>query len=68
MSNPFTLLFSDLKGSTVNMNIMGSVYNKVADMVGSTGHTALGGSLMIGKFSFKTFAFSFRLEVKLQPR
>ncbi|XP_064880148.1 major facilitator superfamily domain-containing protein 1-like [Oncorhynchus nerka] len=34
-------------GSTVNMNIMGSVYNRVADLVGSTGHTSLGVSLMI---------------------
>uniref|UniRef100_A0A4W5REY5 Lysosomal dipeptide transporter MFSD1 n=1 Tax=Hucho hucho TaxID=62062 RepID=A0A4W5REY5_9TELE len=34
-------------GSTVNMNIMGSVYNRVADLVGSTGHTTLGVSLMI---------------------
>uniref|UniRef100_A0A3Q3BN16 Lysosomal dipeptide transporter MFSD1 n=1 Tax=Kryptolebias marmoratus TaxID=37003 RepID=A0A3Q3BN16_KRYMA len=34
-------------GSTVNMNIMGWVYNQVALAVGSSGHTALGGSLMI---------------------
>ncbi|KAM7412994.1 hypothetical protein PAMA_020399 [Pampus argenteus] len=34
-------------GSTVNMNIMGWVYSKVADLVGSPGHTALGASLMI---------------------
>uniref|UniRef100_A0A673BP45 Lysosomal dipeptide transporter MFSD1 n=1 Tax=Sphaeramia orbicularis TaxID=375764 RepID=A0A673BP45_9TELE len=34
-------------GSTVNMNIMGWVYGKVADLVGSTGHTALGAALMI---------------------
>ncbi|KAG7479059.1 major facilitator superfamily domain-containing protein 1 isoform X2 [Solea senegalensis] len=34
-------------GSTVNMNIMGWVYNKVAGLVGSPGYTALGGSLMI---------------------
>uniref|UniRef100_A0AAZ3R235 Lysosomal dipeptide transporter MFSD1 n=1 Tax=Oncorhynchus tshawytscha TaxID=74940 RepID=A0AAZ3R235_ONCTS len=34
-------------GSTVNMNIMGSVYNRVADLVGLTGHTTLGVSLMI---------------------
>uniref|UniRef100_A0A8C7K565 Lysosomal dipeptide transporter MFSD1 n=1 Tax=Oncorhynchus kisutch TaxID=8019 RepID=A0A8C7K565_ONCKI len=34
-------------GSTVNMNIMGWVYNRVADLVGSTGHTTLGVSLMI---------------------
>uniref|UniRef100_A0A8C2WCX4 Lysosomal dipeptide transporter MFSD1 n=1 Tax=Cyclopterus lumpus TaxID=8103 RepID=A0A8C2WCX4_CYCLU len=34
-------------GSTVNMNIMGWVYSKVADLVGSHGHTALGASLMI---------------------
>ncbi|XP_056297624.1 major facilitator superfamily domain-containing protein 1 [Pseudoliparis swirei] len=34
-------------GSTVNMNIMGWVYTKVTDLVGSPGHTALGVSLMI---------------------
>ncbi|XP_062242323.1 major facilitator superfamily domain-containing protein 1 isoform X1 [Platichthys flesus] len=34
-------------GSTVNMNIMGWVYSRVADLVGSPGYTALGGSLMI---------------------
>ncbi|PWA20255.1 hypothetical protein CCH79_00003927 [Gambusia affinis] len=34
-------------GSTVNMNIMGWVYSKVAVAVGSSGHTALGISLMI---------------------
>ncbi|XP_037534144.1 major facilitator superfamily domain-containing protein 1 [Nematolebias whitei] len=34
-------------GSTVNMNIMGWVYNRVALAVGSSGHTALGVSLMI---------------------
>nr|XP_019944196.1 PREDICTED: major facilitator superfamily domain-containing protein 1 isoform X1 [Paralichthys olivaceus] len=34
-------------GSTVNMNIMGWVYSKVADLVGSPGYTALGVSLMI---------------------
>ncbi|KAL0973069.1 hypothetical protein UPYG_G00198490 [Umbra pygmaea] len=34
-------------GSTVNMNIMGWVYNRVAALVGSPGHTALGVSLMI---------------------
>ncbi|XP_034722823.1 major facilitator superfamily domain-containing protein 1 isoform X3 [Etheostoma cragini] len=34
-------------GSTVNMNIMGWVYSKVSDLVGSPGHTALGASLMI---------------------
>ncbi|KAF7218515.1 lysosomal dipeptide transporter MFSD1 isoform X2 [Nothobranchius furzeri] len=34
-------------GSTVNMNIMGWVYSKVALAVGSSGHTALGVSLMI---------------------
>uniref|UniRef100_A0A4W6C0E9 Lysosomal dipeptide transporter MFSD1 n=1 Tax=Lates calcarifer TaxID=8187 RepID=A0A4W6C0E9_LATCA len=33
-------------GSTVNMNIMGWVYSRVEDLVGS-GHTALGISLMI---------------------
>uniref|UniRef100_A0A671U0Z6 Lysosomal dipeptide transporter MFSD1 n=1 Tax=Sparus aurata TaxID=8175 RepID=A0A671U0Z6_SPAAU len=34
-------------GSTVNMNIMGWVYGKVAESVGSPGHTTLGVSLMI---------------------
>ncbi|XP_051253457.1 major facilitator superfamily domain-containing protein 1 isoform X2 [Dicentrarchus labrax] len=34
-------------GSTVNMNIMGWVYSKVVDLVGSPGHTALGASLLI---------------------
>uniref|UniRef100_A0A674MTS4 Lysosomal dipeptide transporter MFSD1 n=1 Tax=Takifugu rubripes TaxID=31033 RepID=A0A674MTS4_TAKRU len=34
-------------GSTVNMNIMGWVYSKVADLVGSPGHFTLGISLMI---------------------
>ncbi|XP_008307403.1 lysosomal dipeptide transporter MFSD1 isoform X2 [Cynoglossus semilaevis] len=34
-------------GSTVNMNIMGWVYSKVAQLVGSPGHTALGVSLML---------------------
>ncbi|KAM9318967.1 lysosomal dipeptide transporter MFSD1 isoform 1-T1 [Pholidichthys leucotaenia] len=34
-------------GSTVNMNIMGWVYNGVADAVGSHGPTTLGWSLMI---------------------
>lgn len=42
---------SRLKGSTVNMNIMGWVYSKIADLVGSPGHTALGASLMLGEFS-----------------
>ena len=45
----FLLLCPLLKGSTVNMNIMGWVYSKVADAVGSPGYTALGTSLMIGK-------------------
>lgn len=47
--SPHTLLCTRLKGSTVNMNIMGWVYSKVADLVGSPGHIALGASLMIGK-------------------
>ncbi|XP_029026800.1 major facilitator superfamily domain-containing protein 1 isoform X2 [Betta splendens] len=34
-------------GSTVNMNIMGWVYNQVKGLVGKPGYTALGGSLMI---------------------
>ncbi|XP_028320925.1 lysosomal dipeptide transporter MFSD1 [Gouania willdenowi] len=34
-------------GSTVNMNIMGWVYTKVSDIVGSTGYTTLGASLML---------------------
>ncbi|XP_067102013.1 lysosomal dipeptide transporter MFSD1 isoform X1 [Osmerus mordax] len=35
-------------GSTVNMNIMGWVYNRVGELVGSAGYTTLGVSLMIG--------------------
>ncbi|XP_008104312.1 major facilitator superfamily domain-containing protein 1 isoform X1 [Anolis carolinensis] len=35
-------------GSTVNMNIMGWVYSKVQDLLGSTGHTTLGVALFIG--------------------
>lgn len=34
-------------GSTVNMNIMGWVYNRVVAIVGSPGYTTLGASLMI---------------------
>ncbi|XP_061829000.1 lysosomal dipeptide transporter MFSD1 isoform X2 [Nerophis lumbriciformis] len=34
-------------GSTVNMNIMGWVYSKVAVLVGAPGYTTLGASLMI---------------------
>ncbi|XP_028276324.1 lysosomal dipeptide transporter MFSD1 isoform X2 [Parambassis ranga] len=34
-------------GSTVNMNIMGWVYSKMADVFGSTGYATLGASLMI---------------------
>uniref|UniRef100_A0A667Y3R1 Lysosomal dipeptide transporter MFSD1 n=1 Tax=Myripristis murdjan TaxID=586833 RepID=A0A667Y3R1_9TELE len=34
-------------GSTVNMNIMGWVYNQVASLVGSSGYITLGASLMI---------------------
>ncbi|KAJ3590835.1 hypothetical protein NHX12_008783, partial [Muraenolepis orangiensis] len=34
-------------GSTVNMNIMGWVYSRMADLVGSTGPTTLGAALMI---------------------
>lgn len=44
----FTLISFSFKGSTVNMNIMGWVYNKVATAVGAPGHTALGASLMLG--------------------
>uniref|UniRef100_A0A8C7UKW8 Lysosomal dipeptide transporter MFSD1 n=1 Tax=Oncorhynchus mykiss TaxID=8022 RepID=A0A8C7UKW8_ONCMY len=43
-------------GSTVNMNIMGWVYNRVADLVGSTGHTTLGVSLMIGELTIDSRA------------
>ncbi|XP_062988117.1 major facilitator superfamily domain-containing protein 1 isoform X3 [Elgaria multicarinata webbii] len=35
-------------GSTVNMNIMGWVYSKVQDLLGSTGYTTLGIALLIG--------------------
>lgn len=34
-------------GSTVNMNIMGWIYSRAAEMVGSVGHRSLGISLMI---------------------
>ncbi|KAJ8280343.1 hypothetical protein GJAV_G00053430 [Gymnothorax javanicus] len=34
-------------GSTVNMNIMGWVYDQMHSLVGSTGHTTLGATLMI---------------------
>lgn len=34
-------------GSTVNMNIMGWVYDRIKDLVGSAGHTTLGISLLI---------------------
>ncbi|KAM6961480.1 lysosomal dipeptide transporter MFSD1 [Aplochiton taeniatus] len=34
-------------GSTVNMNIMGWVYSRITDLVGHTGYTTLGVSLMI---------------------
>lgn len=45
----FSPLSSHLKGSTVNMNIMGWVYSEVSNYV-STGYTTLGISLMIGKY------------------
>lgn len=48
----------------MNMNIMGWVYNKVADGVGSPGHTALGTSLMIGKYY--TFAINLLASHKLE--
>uniref|UniRef100_A0A8C4ZLH4 Lysosomal dipeptide transporter MFSD1 n=1 Tax=Gadus morhua TaxID=8049 RepID=A0A8C4ZLH4_GADMO len=35
-------------GSTVNMNIMGWVYSRVADLIGSKGPSTLGTALMIG--------------------
>ncbi|XP_053566072.1 major facilitator superfamily domain-containing protein 1 isoform X2 [Bombina bombina] len=35
-------------GSTVNMNVMGLVYARIQDLIGSTGHTTLGVTLMIG--------------------
>ncbi|XP_040284090.1 major facilitator superfamily domain-containing protein 1 isoform X1 [Bufo bufo] len=35
-------------GSTVNMNIMGLVYERIKDAMGSAGHTTLGITLMIG--------------------
>ncbi|XP_060130424.1 major facilitator superfamily domain-containing protein 1 isoform X2 [Zootoca vivipara] len=38
-------------GSTVNMNIMGWVYSKAQDLIGSTGHTTLGIALLIGGVS-----------------
>lgn len=39
---------SDPKGSTVNMNIMGWVYGRMEQLVGSPGHTTLGAALMLG--------------------
>lgn len=41
----FFLIF---QGSTVNMNLMGWLYAKVETSLGSTGHTTLGVTLMIG--------------------
>uniref|UniRef100_A0A8C5PM57 Lysosomal dipeptide transporter MFSD1 n=1 Tax=Leptobrachium leishanense TaxID=445787 RepID=A0A8C5PM57_9ANUR len=35
-------------GSTVNMNVMGLVYSRVKDLIGTTGHSTLGVTLMIG--------------------
>uniref|UniRef100_A0A8C9FPV7 Lysosomal dipeptide transporter MFSD1 n=1 Tax=Pavo cristatus TaxID=9049 RepID=A0A8C9FPV7_PAVCR len=35
-------------GSTVNMNIMGWIYSRVQDLLGHTGHTTLGLTLLIG--------------------
>uniref|UniRef100_A0A2K6UCV4 Lysosomal dipeptide transporter MFSD1 n=1 Tax=Saimiri boliviensis boliviensis TaxID=39432 RepID=A0A2K6UCV4_SAIBB len=35
-------------GSTVNMNLMGWLYSKIEALLGSTGHTTLGVTLMIG--------------------
>ncbi|XP_063298661.1 major facilitator superfamily domain-containing protein 1 isoform X1 [Pelobates fuscus] len=35
-------------GSTVNMNIMGLVYSRIKDLMGSAGYTTLGVTLMIG--------------------
>ncbi|CAL8362783.1 unnamed protein product [Merluccius merluccius] len=43
-------------GSTVNMNIMGWVYNRMADLIGATGPTTLGAALMIAS---ATCLFSF---------
>uniref|UniRef100_A0A8C1M3I1 Lysosomal dipeptide transporter MFSD1 n=1 Tax=Cyprinus carpio TaxID=7962 RepID=A0A8C1M3I1_CYPCA len=36
-------------GSTVNMNVIGWVYGRIEAMLGSTGHTTLGITLMIGE-------------------
>ncbi|XP_060053565.1 major facilitator superfamily domain-containing protein 1 isoform X3 [Erinaceus europaeus] len=36
-------------GSTVNMNLMGWLYSKIEALMGSTGHTTLGVTLMIGE-------------------
>ncbi|XP_061861450.1 major facilitator superfamily domain-containing protein 1 isoform X4 [Colius striatus] len=47
-----TIIFSVFvcvgQGSTVNMNIMGWIYSRVRDLVGYTGPTTLGLTLMIG--------------------
>lgn len=45
-----SILHPDPQGSTVNMNIMGWVYGKMEQVVGSTGHTTLGAALMLGEW------------------
>uniref|UniRef100_A0A5F8HEC3 Lysosomal dipeptide transporter MFSD1 n=1 Tax=Monodelphis domestica TaxID=13616 RepID=A0A5F8HEC3_MONDO len=35
-------------GSTVNLNVMGWLYHRIATLIGSPGHTTLGVTLMIG--------------------
>lgn len=48
----------------VNMNIMGSVYSRVADLVGSPGYFTLGISLMIGE---RTLVLSLGRKTKDEP-
>ena len=48
-----------VQGSTVNMNIMGWVYSRVADLIGSKGPSTLGTALMIGTVCVDAFQHVF---------
>nr|XP_036853797.1 major facilitator superfamily domain-containing protein 1 [Manis javanica] len=52
-------------GSTVNMNLMGWLYAKVETSLGSTGHTTLGVTLMIGEVIKLTDVKDFSLSLWL---
>uniref|UniRef100_A0A670I289 Lysosomal dipeptide transporter MFSD1 n=1 Tax=Podarcis muralis TaxID=64176 RepID=A0A670I289_PODMU len=52
-------------GSTVNMNIMGWVYSKAQDLIGSMGHTTLGIALLIGEVIKLTDVKDFSLSLWL---